>query len=110
VAILAVFMVSRYRLRDVVARTDMCLSSASPANPMFSEVERPGIGRHLMPRTPLQSSSLPSTESRPEPLLGEHTDEILADVLGISENEIGRLHDADVVATAAEQDRVKPRS
>ena len=38
---------------------------------------------------------------RPAPRLGEHTDEVLADVLGLSAAEIGRLHDAGVVAGAA---------
>jgi 2-methylfumaryl-CoA isomerase len=32
-------------------------------------------------------------------VLGEHTVEILADDLGMSEVEIGRLHDAGVVAS-----------
>ena len=35
---------------------------------------------------------------RRAPLLGEHTDEILADVLGLSDAEIGRLHADRVVA------------
>jgi 2-methylfumaryl-CoA isomerase len=92
--------------RQLVTEDPRC----SPANPMFSEVEQPGIGRYLMPGTPLQFSGLPRAEIRPAPLLGQHTDEILADVLGMSENEIGRLHDAEVVASAAEQEQVKSRS
>jgi 2-methylfumaryl-CoA isomerase len=35
---------------------------------------------------------------RRAPLLGEHTDEILATCLGLGDAEIGRLHDAGVVA------------
>ena len=31
-------------------------------------------------------------------MLGEHTDEILAELLSLSETEIGRLHDEGVVA------------
>jgi 2-methylfumaryl-CoA isomerase len=34
----------------------------------------------------------------PAPRLGEHTDQILLDILGLSEAEVGRLHDARVVA------------
>jgi len=34
----------------------------------------------------------------PAPRLGQHTDEVLAGVLGLSAAEIGRLHDAGVVA------------
>jgi 2-methylfumaryl-CoA isomerase len=77
----------------------------STANPMFSEVEQPGIGRYLMPGTPLNFSALARSEPRPAPLLGEHTDEILAEVLGLSDTEIGRLHDTGVVAGAAAQHR-----
>ena len=31
-------------------------------------------------------------------MLGEHTDEVLAEVLGMSDGEIGRSHDRGVVA------------
>jgi 2-methylfumaryl-CoA isomerase len=31
-------------------------------------------------------------------LLGEHTDHVLAEVLGLSAGEIGRLHDSGIVA------------
>ena len=37
-------------------------------------------------------------EVRPAPRLGQHTDEVLAEVLGMSGGEIARLHDARVVA------------
>ncbi len=35
---------------------------------------------------------------RRAPLLGEHTEEVLAEVLGLDSSEIGRLHDAGTVA------------
>jgi 2-methylfumaryl-CoA isomerase len=74
----------------------------SPVNPMFSEVEQPGIGRYLMPGTPLSFSRVERSAPRRAPLLGEHTDEILTEVLGLSEIEIGRLHDSGTVAGAGE--------
>jgi 2-methylfumaryl-CoA isomerase len=40
----------------------------------------------------------PRQVPRPAPLLGEHTDEILAKELGLSAAEIGALHDSGVVA------------
>ncbi len=70
----------------------------STANPMFSEVEQPGIGSYLMPGTPLAFSSAERLPAKRAPQLGEHTDEILAGVLGLSDTEIGRLHDRGVVA------------
>ena len=70
----------------------------STANPMFDEVEQPGIGTYLMPGSPLDFGALERVPVRRAPLLGEHTDEILGDVLGLSDAEIGRLHDGGVVA------------
>ena len=70
----------------------------STENPMFEEVEQPGIGTYLMAGSPLLFSEhgrLPPTRA---PMLGEHTDEVLADLLSLSETEIGRLHDDGVVA------------
>ena len=65
---------------------------------MFEQLEQPGIGSYLMPGSPLDFDGLERTPVRRAPLLGEHTDEILADVLGLGETEIGRLHDAGTVA------------
>jgi 2-methylfumaryl-CoA isomerase len=71
---------------------------ASTANPMFSEVEQPGIGTYLTPGSPLDFSAVPRVPVRPAPRLGEHTEEVLAGVLGLSAAEIGRLHDDGTVA------------
>lgn len=70
----------------------------STANPLFEEVEHPGVGGYLMPGSPLRFSDVDRVPVGPAPALGEHTEEILAETLGLSEAEIGRLHDAGVVA------------
>ena len=70
----------------------------SPDNPVFEQVEQPGVGTYLMPGSPLHFGEVERVPVRRAPLLGEHTEEILADVLGLSEPEIGRLHDEGVVA------------
>jgi 2-methylfumaryl-CoA isomerase len=69
----------------------------SIANPMFAQVEQPGIGSNLMPGSPLDFSEVPRLPVRRAPLLGENTDEILG-LLGLSTREIARLHDEGVVA------------
>jgi len=70
----------------------------SEANPLFAAVDQPGIGRYLMPGLPLDFAAEPRLPPRPAPLLGEHTDVVLAEVLGLSTAEIGRLHDERIIA------------
>src|SRR5246500_2978420 len=70
----------------------------SEGNPLFATVDQPGIGRYLMPGLPLDFSTEPRVPPRPAPLLGQHTDVVLSEILGLSSAEIGRLHDARIVA------------
>jgi 2-methylfumaryl-CoA isomerase len=65
---------------------------------MFSMVDQPGIGSYLMPGSPLDFSAVGRLPATRAPLLGEHTDEILLDILGMSEKQVGKLHDQGVVA------------
>lgn len=74
---------------------------ASLANPLFARVTHPGSGTYLTPGSPLGFSAAESVPPLPAPKLGEHTDAILADLLGLPAAEIGRLHDAGVVAGPA---------
>ena len=67
-------------------------------NPVFSEIDQPSGRRYLAPGfagTVPQDERLPP---RPAPRLGQHTDEVLASVLGMTSGEIGKLHDAGTVA------------
>jgi 2-methylfumaryl-CoA isomerase len=70
----------------------------STANPIFAEIMQPGIGIYRMPGLPVDFAAAPREPTRPAPRLGEHTDEVLAGVLGLSSAEIGRLHDAGIAA------------
>ena len=72
----------------------------SAANPMFGTIDSPGIGSHLAPASPLHFAKVTRLQPRPAPLLGEHTDEVLLGVLGLSSAEVGALHDAGIVAGA----------
>jgi 2-methylfumaryl-CoA isomerase len=74
----------------------------STENPMFEEVEQPGIGTYLMAGSPLEFAGNGRLPPRRAPLLGEHTDEILSEMLSLSDTEIGRLHDDGVVAGPAD--------
>jgi 2-methylfumaryl-CoA isomerase len=70
----------------------------SPENPLFAAVEQPGIGRYPMPGLPLDFAAAPRQATRPAPLLGQHTDLVLSDVLGLSAAAIARLHDQGIAA------------
>ncbi len=83
-------------IRDVVEKDPDC----STENPMFKMVEQPDIGTYLMPGSPIQFTAVPRSEPRRAPKVGEHTDEILLELLGMSEAEVGKLHDERVVAGA----------
>ena len=54
-----------------------------------------------MPGLPLEFGAAPRQPTRPAPRLGEHTDEILSEILGLSAVEIGRLHDNGIAAGPA---------
>jgi 2-methylfumaryl-CoA isomerase len=67
---------------------------------IWEEVEHPGVGRYRMPGTPLDFSAVARTPVRRAPMLGEHTSEVLNDLLGLTDAEIGRLVDDGVVGLA----------
>ena len=79
---------------ELVTKDPRC----SPINPMFAAVDQPGIGTYLMPGSPLAFSAMDRVPPAAAPQFGEHTDEILTGVLGLSTAEIGSLHDEGIVA------------
>jgi len=70
----------------------------SEANPLFSRIKQPGVGSYLVPSQPIHFSNLDRVPPKPAPLLGQHTDQILSEVLDMDSREIGHLHDDGVVA------------
>jgi len=80
--------------RQMVEEDPRC----STANPMFALVDQPDLGSWLVPGSPLDFTQLGRVPVKRAPQLGEHTDEILAGVLGLPDHEIAKLHDANVVA------------
>ncbi|MGI9426321.1 MAG: CoA transferase [Hyphomicrobiaceae bacterium] len=76
------------------------LTSGDPLltdNPMFQRVNQPDIGEIWSAASPYNFGALARLPARPAPQLGEHTDEILADILQLSSGAIGRLHDKGIV-------------
>ena len=68
------------------------------ARGMVSEVQHPSCGPMRLVSPPVKfSESKPSIRS-PPPTLGQHTDEVLADLLGMDKTDITALKQAGVVA------------
>ena len=69
----------------------------SEANPMFSMIDQPGLGRFPVPGHPAEFGSHGRIKPRPAPALGEHTEEVLGDVMRLPDHEIARLFDKGIV-------------
>ena len=70
----------------------------STANPMFAEIDQPGIGRVLTPRIPLSLAGTPGLPPSPAPVLGQDSAAVLADVLGYSDAQLAGLRDRKILA------------
>ena len=85
---------SRYRSFKEAIEQDPDISTD---NPMFSMLEHPGIGSYLTPGNPIAFSDAERVAPTRGPSLGEHTDELLAEI-GFSNTEVAALHDDKIVA------------
>jgi 2-methylfumaryl-CoA isomerase len=88
---------------ELVAEDPRC----STANPLFAELDQPGVGTHLVPGSPLAfggsgdaAGGVADRGAQVAPLLGQHTVEILTGDLGLTSAEVGALIDRGAVATA----------
>src|SRR6266704_856993 len=57
------------------------------------EVDHPTRGKYISVGNPIKLSDSP-TEVKRSPLLGEHTDEILRQVLGFTDHQVAEIHDS----------------
>lgn len=73
---------------------------ASEKNPLFQTVTHPEVGAVLTPGSPIDFRSLDRLPVAPAPALGQHTDQVLAEALGLDSGAIGKLHDDGIVAGA----------
>src|SRR5213596_2351623 len=63
------------------------------------EVDHPTRGKYISVGNPIKLSDSPSEVTR-SPLLGEHTDEILRQVLGFSDHQVAEIHDSGALDPA----------
>ncbi len=70
-------------------------------NPLFAAVDQPGVGSYLAPGSPMRFAANENLDAARAPILGEHTESVLAEELGLPSHEIGQLFDAGIVAGPA---------
>jgi 2-methylfumaryl-CoA isomerase len=68
------------------------------ANPQFQTIAHPSGLTYPAAGPAATLAGEPRGAVRPAPVLGAHTDQVLAEVLGLDSGAIGRLHDAGLVA------------
>ena len=68
-------------------------------NPLFKKILQPDAGEFLVPKHPANFSKVENSDPTAAPILGEHTEEILGDVLNLSDIEVSNLFDTGVVAS-----------
>ena len=67
------------------------------ARGMRFELDHPLAGRVPMVASPMRFSETPIEYHAPPPLLGEHTDDVLGELLGLDAGEIARLREGGVI-------------
>jgi formyl-CoA transferase len=82
-----------YNVKDVVEDPHI-----AGARRMIRSVEHPIAGVTKLVGSPINLSETPAEIYSPAPLLGEHTDEVLKDVLNYSDSQIALLRDDKVIA------------
>jgi 2-methylfumaryl-CoA isomerase len=87
---------SAYRTLAEAAKDD----SLFAANPVFGRAPQPSGLDYPVPGPAATLVGPPRGAPQGAPTLGADTDEVLADLLGMSSGEIGRLHDAGLVRGA----------
>lgn len=85
-----------YRTLAEALATEPELSEQSP---MMTRVCHPGGLAYRTPGSPVQSSAMMREAPRAAPVIGQHSAAVLADVLGLSDAQIGRLIDQRLIAS-----------
>ncbi|MFT5087245.1 MAG: CoA:oxalate CoA-transferase [Candidatus Latescibacterota bacterium] len=75
----------------------VCRDAQVAAREMIIELDHPTAGRQKMPNTPLKFSETPIQLKEPAPLLGQHTEQVLGEWLGLSAQELAALREEGTI-------------
>ena len=94
--------VKALRAADVPASPLNTLDAAFAEPPvaernMIVEYDHPEVGKVRLPGNPIKMSGLSEVISSPAPLLGEHTDKVLSELLNLSAGQLKDLHSKGVI-------------
>jgi formyl-CoA transferase len=67
------------------------------ARGVWKEIEHPRRGKTKVPISPIRLHGADPVVARPAPLLGQDTDRVLADILGLEKDDLAALHAAGVI-------------
>ncbi len=72
----------------------------STANPMFNEIDQPGVGRHLAAGSFVEFDAFDRLPAAPAPVLGQDTASVLSETLGLDGGDIAELQAAGIIGRA----------
>jgi len=67
------------------------------ARGVWKEIEHPRRGKTKVPISPIRLHGAEPAAVRPAPLLGQDTDRVLGEILGLKKDELEALHAAGVI-------------
>lgn len=67
------------------------------ARGMFKKISREFVGEHVYPQFPLHFSDAFCEQRTPSPTLGQHTEEVLSELAGITSEEMVRLREEKII-------------
>ena len=84
-----------YQTFDELVKKD---PRCSEANPLIRKIFQKGLGEFPAAGLPLRFQELEEQPLKPAPSLGEHTDEVISNILGLPDHTISDFHDRGIIA------------
>ncbi|MDD5167470.1 MAG: CoA transferase [Syntrophales bacterium] len=76
---------------------DICEDAHIKYRNMLVEIDQPQVGKMRIANSPIRLSETPGTVYAPAPVLGQHSEDVLRDVLGYTQEQIEKLKETGVI-------------